>query len=155
MYSQIADVYSFADGTTVGDLLNRGFLQQGDVVTYLGFGHTNIYLGDDIWFDTGHANCTKSSGDHAPFKTFVGHANKSSLKVGCVLRLRNQYDEPIQIETIYEPDIIIEDISDIVIEDVETETEIESETEAETETEVSEELKQDFSELESEKLIDK
>ena len=140
-YEQYADIYSFADGTTVGSLINSGFLQPGDVVTYLGFAHTNLYLGDDIWFDTGHANCTRSSGDHAPFRTFVGHADKSSLKVGCVVRVRDQYDEPIKIETIYEPDIIIEDISDIIIEEVETEieTEIETEVESEVGTEVTEE----------------
>ena len=118
VYSQIADVYSYADGTTVGQLIDSGQLVAGDVVTYYGFAHTNLYMGDGYWFDTGHAHCTVSSGTNAPFWTFYSKRDNSSLKVGCIVRLRNQAGvsrEPIEIE-----DLIIfdDDESEIVVDGV-------------------------------------
>ena len=112
--SSLADIYQYADGTTVGQLRSSGFLQPGDVVTYMGFNHTNIYAGDGFWFDSGHANCTRS-GENAPFWTFYGDHNKDGLKVGCVVRFRNQYPQPAIV--IEEPSIVIEPVSSSVDED--------------------------------------
>ena len=106
--SSLADIYHYGDGTTVGQLRASGFLQPGDVVTYMGFHHTNIYAGDGFWWDSGHANCTRS-GEDAPFWTFYSDHNKDGLNVGCVVRFRNQYPQPSIV--IEEPSIVIEPIS--------------------------------------------
>lgn len=117
VYEQYATIFHYADGTTVQDLLDSGRLMAGDVVTYLGYGHTNLYCGDGYWFDTGHANCTKKKGDGAPFWTFYKHGGPSSSRVGCVIRLKTQYDsvtpsEPIVIENISSGSgITIEDVT--------------------------------------------
>lgn len=100
----LADIYQFNDGTRVSELMDSGFLQPGDVVTYVGFNHTNIYAGDGYWFDTGHAHCTRGSGDGAPYWTFYSQKGRLGHKVGCVIRFRNQYDD-------IQPDIVIENIS--------------------------------------------
>lgn len=70
---------------TVKKALADGTIQPGDVVTYVGINHTNAYLGDGKWFDTGHAYCT-GDGEGAKFTKFVGEGKYGSYTVGCILR---------------------------------------------------------------------
>ena len=99
----VADVYHYNNGTTVGQLMSSGVLQAGDVITYVGFNHTNIYAGDGYWWDSGHAHCT-CGGENAPFWTFYGNEDKSGLQVGCLIRFRNQFP------TAQAPEIVIENV---------------------------------------------
>lgn len=88
VYGKMADIYHFADGTTVKNLTEKGFLKPGDILTYYEWSHTNIYLGNNRWFDSGHPNCKEKSGDDAVFNNFCDELDLSDLKVGNVIRLK-------------------------------------------------------------------
>lgn len=74
---------------TVGQLKASGALQPGDIVTYISMSHTNVFLGGNKWFDSGHSTCTKS-GEAAPYKAtgWIRSKNYDSYKVGYVLRVK-------------------------------------------------------------------
>ena len=65
--------------------LKYNLLKPGDTCTFHGMAHTNCYLGDGRWFDSGHANCTKS-GEKAPFTGFIGNFPYGNYKLGKILR---------------------------------------------------------------------
>lgn len=67
------------------DLIKNGTLKCGDIVGWHGMNHTNMYLGDGMWFDSGHANC-KGSGEDAVFKCFVSSTKYGNSIVGHILR---------------------------------------------------------------------
>lgn len=73
---------------TVNQLLKDGTLQAGDVVTYVGMHHTNMYLGDNTWFDSGHAYCNTKEGV-TPFTKWIGDTVYGSYKVGYIIRLKS------------------------------------------------------------------
>lgn len=70
---------------TVSKCLKDGTIKPGDVVTYVGINHTNAYIGENRWFDTGHAYCA-GTGEGAKFTKFVGEGKYSGYTVGCILR---------------------------------------------------------------------
>ena len=74
---------------TVKQLKASGELQPGDIVTYVSTSHTNVYLGGNKWFDSGHASCT-TSGELAPYKAsgWIRTKNYDNYKVGYVLRIK-------------------------------------------------------------------
>ena len=110
--SSIADIHQYNDGSTVGSLIDSGQIRAGDIVTYVGFNHTNLYAGDDYWYDFGHAGCIES-GDWAKFSTwYAKRPGNRGLKVGGVIHIRDEYAYP-------EPDIVITDITeDILVTDL-------------------------------------
>lgn len=74
---------------TVGQLIKDGTLQPGDIVTYMDIQHTNIYAGDNHWYDAGHAYCTET-GEGARFRTWYGVTVYSDQRVAYIIR----YKEP-------------------------------------------------------------
>ena len=70
---------------TVKQLINSGDLLPGDIVTYVGLQHTNIYAGDNKWYDAGHAYCS-GSGEGALFNSWYGVGQYDNQKVGWIIR---------------------------------------------------------------------
>lgn len=70
----------------VGKAMKLGLLKPADICSYYNMSHTNCFLGDRF-FDSGHANCTKSSGEKAPFKCFISGTIYKSRKIGKILRV--------------------------------------------------------------------
>lgn len=68
----------------VGKAMKLGLLKPGDICSYYGMSHTNCFLGDRF-FDSGHANCTKS-GEKAPFRCFISGTIYKGRKIGKILR---------------------------------------------------------------------
>lgn len=81
-YFHIIDV-----GKTVKQAIADGTLQPGDIITYKTLAHTNAYIGNGIFFDSGHAYCS-GSGEGAEFKAWTGSAKYNAYKVAKVLRLK-------------------------------------------------------------------
>lgn len=50
--------------------------------------HTNLYLGNNEWFDSGHAYCSET-GENAAFKKWVGALVYGQKQVGHILRLKS------------------------------------------------------------------
>ena len=121
MIRAVADIMEFGGSATVGELIAQGVIWPGDVVTYVGFTHTNMYAGDGYWYDFGHANCT-SSGDGAWFSGFCSQHDWDGSRVGCVIHWKDNQDSII-IENIGEDGILIDNLSEdgIVIEDIDDE----------------------------------
>lgn len=77
---------------TVNQCIKDGTIKAGDIVTYkASFDHTNLYLGDGKWFDTGHAYC-KTPGEDAKFIKWVGDTYYGGTFVGCVLRQKKKVE---------------------------------------------------------------
>ncbi len=74
-------------GKTVKQAIKEGLLLPGDIICYKTLTHTNIYLGDNESFDTGHANCT-SSGEGAKFSKWICKTPYRNYQIAQVLRLR-------------------------------------------------------------------
>lgn len=70
---------------TVQTCITDGTLKKGDVVTYMSLAHTNVYLGDNKSFDTGHAFCS-GSGEGAKYKKWIGTTPYRNYKVAFILR---------------------------------------------------------------------
>lgn len=70
---------------TVQQLISDGTLQPGDIVTYVNLQHTNIYAGNGIWYDAGHAYCN-GSGEGAIFNSWYGDGKYNNQKVGYIIR---------------------------------------------------------------------
>ena len=73
---------------TVNQLISEGILKPGDILTYVSMNHTNLYLGNNEWFDCGHAYCS-GPGENAVFKKWVGGLFYGQQQVGHILRLKN------------------------------------------------------------------
>lgn len=73
-------------GKTVKQAIKEGLLLPGDIICYKTLTHTNIYLGDNESFDTGHANCT-SSGEGAKFSKWICKTPYQNYQIAQVLRL--------------------------------------------------------------------
>ena len=81
------DLLDFKGRYTTSQLVKAGKLQAGDIVSYKIMTHTNMFIGNGKWFDTGHAFC-KSLGDGAPFVKWVGDNPYPNEPVGEVLRFK-------------------------------------------------------------------
>ena len=73
---------------TVKQCIVDGTLKSGDIISYVGLGHTNVYLGNGQSFDSGHHNCS-GSGDGAKFKCWIGTVGYQNYKVAQILRLKS------------------------------------------------------------------
>lgn len=78
------DVIRIGD-RTVDQLIKDGTLKAGDIVTYAGFQHTNIYAGNNKWYDAGHAYC-EGSGEGAAYRSWHGKTVYGSYKVAYIIR---------------------------------------------------------------------
>lgn len=83
----VADVISIGGKKTVSKAIQDGTLQAGDIVTYYDLRHTNTYLGDGKWLDSGHAYAD-GQGDGAGWTTWIGKTVYGAQKVGCIIRLK-------------------------------------------------------------------
>lgn len=76
-------------GKTVSKCIKDGTILPGDIITYMGMAHTNMYLGNGTSYDAGHAYC-KGSGEGAEYTKWVGETAHPNSKVACVLRLADK-----------------------------------------------------------------
>ena len=76
---------------TVSQLLNDDRLMEGDILTYVGFSHTNAYYMNGKSFDSGHAYCTPKSGEGAVFKKWIGNLSCKNNKVGYIFRIKDRF----------------------------------------------------------------
>ena len=88
-----SDALKYFDLITVGNktvkkCISDGTIQPGDIISYVGLGHTNVYLGNSQSFDSGHKNCS-GSGEGAKFKCFISGTGYTGYKVAQILRLKN------------------------------------------------------------------
>ncbi|MDO4647438.1 MAG: phage tail tip lysozyme [Eubacteriales bacterium] len=72
---------------TAKQLITEGTLKTGDIVTYVNIQHTNIYAGDGVWYDAGHAYCS-GTGEGAVFKSWRGNGKHVNQKVAYIIRVR-------------------------------------------------------------------
>ncbi len=80
------EVINIGGKKTVKQMMKNKEFEPGDVVTYYSMGHTNIYGGDNMWYDAGHGNCTSMLPEGAVFRTFYGPTTCSSATVSYVIR---------------------------------------------------------------------
>ena len=55
-----------------------------------------MYLGNDLWYDTGHAYCS-GSGEGAKYTKWTGPTKYGGRKVYCVVRLKGDYQYRVQV----------------------------------------------------------
>lgn len=87
-----ADLKKYADIIRIGDrtpsqLVADGTLCPGDILTFMTFNHTCIYLGNGLSYDSGHAYC-KEKGEGAKYIKWIGDLSWSNYKVGFIIRLK-------------------------------------------------------------------
>lgn len=93
------NIYHINGKKTVKECVSDGTIKPGDIITYVSMNHTNVYLGNNRSFDSGHAYCAKS-GEGAPFKKWCGGLSHGSQKVGCILRAKNSTTQPSSKPTV-------------------------------------------------------
>ena len=81
---------------TVKECQKKGILQPADITTYMNIVHTNMYLGDGEWYDTGHAYC-QGSGEGAKFLKWIGGLVYGGRKVYTIIRLKGECQYRIQV----------------------------------------------------------
>ena len=81
---------------TVKQCIDDGTFQPGDILTYMSMSHTNMYMGNNRSFDSGHAYCT-GSGEGAPFLKWVGTTPHKSYKVAFIFRLKKPSVYRVQV----------------------------------------------------------
>lgn len=79
----------YADIIPVGDrtlkqIMDDGTLCPGDIVGFMTMNHTLIYIGNGLFFDSGHAYC--KDGDH--FTKWIGELKYGGKKVSYLVRLK-------------------------------------------------------------------
>ncbi len=75
---------------TPNELLAEGNLLPGDICTHVGYQHTNVYAGDNLWYDSGRNNAIGSYQDGTfVFDSFGPAATVSmdSDKIGYIIRI--------------------------------------------------------------------
>lgn len=80
---------------TVQNLRKKGQLCDGDILIYQNMNHTNVYLGGDKSYDSGHYYCS-SSGEMAVFNKFIGSLAHKTAKVGTILRFKDRAHYRVQ-----------------------------------------------------------
>ena len=78
----------YADIIPVGDrtlkqIMDDGTLCPGDIVGFMAMNHTLAYVGNGLFFDSGHAYC---NGDH--FTKWIGELKYGGKKVSYLVRLK-------------------------------------------------------------------
>ena len=86
-YKKYYKIINLNGSKTVKQLLSKGQLQCGDRIDYYNFQHSNVYLGNNLWFDTGRAYC-HSYGPNAPFVRWIGQTKTLNRKIRCIFRLK-------------------------------------------------------------------
>lgn len=81
---------------TVKQCIADGTLQPGDIVTYMSMSHTNMYLGNNKSFDSGHAFCN-GSGEGAPYLKWIGTTPHKAYKVAFIFRLKKPKVYRVQV----------------------------------------------------------
>ena len=81
---------------TVNKAMKDGTLKKGDIVTYVSMNHTNVYLGGERWFDSGHAYA-HGTGDGAWWETWYGETKYGAEKIGYIIRLRTPLSYRVQV----------------------------------------------------------
>ena len=81
---------------TVNKAMADGTLKKGDIVTYVSMNHTNVYLGGERWFDSGHAYA-HGTGDGAWWETWFGETKYGSEKIGYIIRLKTSVSYRVQV----------------------------------------------------------
>ena len=81
---------------TVSECLKQGIIQPADIVTYMNLVHTNMYLGSDRWYDTGHAYCN-GNGEGARYRTWIGDLKYGGRKVYALFRLKGDHVYRVQV----------------------------------------------------------
>lgn len=105
----VCDIIS-VKGRTINELISSGTLQAGDIVTFNHMQHTNIYAGDNKWFDAGHAYAT-GAGEGAVFRSWFGDGVYGSSEAAYIIRVKGQYfsnslgGRNIQADIVYLQDI--------------------------------------------------
>lgn len=85
---------------TVNQCIKDGTIVFGDIITYMGMNHTNIYLGNGTSYDAGHAYC-KGSGEGAEYQKWVGETPYGTYKVACIIRLKASNDTEVDKDYVY------------------------------------------------------
>lgn len=73
---------------TVKQCIADGTLQPGDIVMYMAMAHTNVYLGNNLSLDSGHA-FANGSGEGAPYTVWCGKTPYLGYKISYILRLKS------------------------------------------------------------------
>ena len=81
---------------TVNKAMQDGTLKKGDIVTYVSMNHTNVYLGGERWFDSGHAYA-HGTGDGAWWETWFGETKYGAEKIGYIIRLKTSVSYRVQV----------------------------------------------------------
>lgn len=81
---------------TVNKAMSDGTLRKGDIVTYVSMNHTNVYLGGERWFDSGHAYA-HGTGDGAWWETWFGETKYGAEKIGYIIRLKTSVSYRVQV----------------------------------------------------------
>jgi hypothetical protein len=90
---KVADVIPIGGKATVNEALKAGAIIAGDIVTYVDIQHTNTYLGDGKWLDSGHAYAN-GQGDGAGWQTWIGGTYYGAQRVGSIIRLKVEEKSP-------------------------------------------------------------
>jgi hypothetical protein len=69
--------------------IKAGKILPGDIVLHSGQ-HTNVFAGgDDIWYDSGHFNCTPMTGENVPFThRWRCHKGNDASPIAYVIRYK-------------------------------------------------------------------
>ena len=82
-YFNIIDIHN----KTVNQCIKDGTLHPGDIICYETFSHTNMYLGNNTSFDSGHNNC-HGSGNGAKFYRWVSPLTCGGYKIAQIMRIK-------------------------------------------------------------------
>lgn len=82
-YFDIIDIHN----KTVNQCIKDGTLHPGDIICYETFSHTNMYLGNNTSFDSGHNNC-HGSGNGAKFYRWVSPLTCGGYKIAQIMRIK-------------------------------------------------------------------
>ena len=82
-YFDIIDIHT----KTVNQCIKDGTLRPGDIICYETFSHTNMYLGNNTSFDSGHNNC-HGSGNGAKFYRWVSPLTCGGYKIAQIMRIK-------------------------------------------------------------------
>ncbi len=80
----------------VQDGIADNSIQPGDILIYKSMVHVNVYVGNMLSFDTGHAFCSRS-GEGAPYERWMGPTPYLNYTCCYVMRLKEVVDPPVTV----------------------------------------------------------
>ena len=80
----------------VKQAVKKGIIQPGDILTYKNIIHTNMFIGNNKSFDSGHAYCD-GNGEGAPFLKWIGSLAHPESVCKYVLRLKGPNVYRVQV----------------------------------------------------------